>query len=157
MSSFLQGIRRKVPGKCQARRCQKEGCSLTNKGLQSTPCIVDMDCDELRVPQSQKRCDYILFSDEGGDNWMVPVEMQKGNVHAGKICKQLQRGTDFAVRELLSQDAVDRFLPLAVYRGTLKGCVARDLRKSHYKVKFRSKQYEIELRRSKESLASVLS
>lgn len=156
MSNFLEEIREKVPEKCQARRCKKEGCSLTNTQLQSTPFIVDMDCDELPVPPDQKRCDYILFSNEGGHNWMVPIEMKKGSVDPGEVQKQLQAGTNFAASTLLSQNVAIKFKPLAVCGGTLKRSISQELRKSQYKVGFQAGKREIVLRRSGKSLASVL-
>ena len=155
MSNFLKEIREKLPEGCQATRCKKEGCSLTNARLQSTPLIVDMDCDELPVATNQKRCDYILFSEEEGHNWMVPIEMKRGGVDLSEAKKQLQAGTDFATRELLSQGTDIRLKPLAVYGGKLQRFVSQNIKKSRYKIKFRARQYEIELRRSGQSLASV--
>ena len=156
MSGFLNGVRGKVPPGCQAKRCKKNGCSLTMKGLQSKPLIVDMDCNELPISKNQSKCDYILFSDERGHKWMVPIEMKRGDVNLSEIKKQLQAGTDFAERKLLSQDTDVRLQPLAVYGGSLPRFVARQITKSQYKIKFRAKQYGIELRRSRQSLASVL-
>lgn len=156
MSNFLEEIRGKVPEKCQARRCKKEGCSLTNTQLQSTPFIVDMDCDELPVPPDQKRCDYILFSNEGGHNWMVPIEMKKGSVDPGEVQKQLQAGTNFAASTLLSQNVAIKFKPLAVHGGRIERFVYQEFKKSQYKVEFQAGKREIVLRRSGTSLASVL-
>lgn len=157
MSNFLEEIREKVPEKCQARRCKKEGCSLTNTQLQSTPFIVDMDCDELPVPPDQKRCDYILFSNEGGHNWMVPIEMKKGSVDPGEVQKQLQAGTNFAASTLLSPDVAIKFKPLAVHkRKRLKRFVYQEFKKSQYRIRFQAGKHEIELCRSGTSLASVL-
>ena len=156
MSGFLNGIRGKVPQGCQADRCKKKGCSLTMKGLQSKPLIVDMDCDELPISKNQSKCDYILFSDERGHRWMIPIEMKRGDVDLSEIKKQLQAGTDFAARELLPQGTDVGFLPLAVHGGDLPRFVSRQITKSQHKIRFRSKQYGIELRRSGQSLASVL-
>lgn len=156
MSNFLEEIRGKLPEKCKARRCKKEGCSLTHPQLQSTPFIVDMDCDELPVPPDQKRCDYILFSDEGGHKWMVPIEMKKGSVDPSEVQEQLQAGTNFAASKLLSQNVDITFKPLAVHGGTLKRFVSQELKKPQYKVRFQARKYEIEIRRSGTSLAKVL-
>lgn len=87
---------------------------------------------------------------------MIPMEMKRGDVDLSEIQKQLQAGTDFATRELLSQGMDVRFQPLAVHGGSLPCFVARQITKSQYKIKFRAKQYGIELRRSRQSLASVL-
>ena len=155
MSGFLNGLRGKVPQGCQAKRCKKNGCSLTMKRLQSRPLIVDMDCDELPDSKNQSKCDYILFSDERNHRWMISIEMKRGDVDLSEIKKQLQAGTDFAARELLSQGTDVRFLPLAVHGGSLPRFVARQITKSQYKIRFRSKQYGIELHRSGRTLASV--
>ena len=156
MSNFLEEIREKVPEKCQARRCKKGRCPLTNTQLQSTPFIVDMDCDELPVPPDQKRCDYILFSNEGGHNWMVPIEMKKGSVDPGEVQKQLQAGTNFAASKLLSQNVAIKFKPLAVHGGRIERFVSQELKKSQYKVRFQAGKREIKLCRSGTPLASVL-
>ena len=71
MSELVRHVSRQVPVECQAKRCGKEGCSLTLKGIGSTRVIVDMDCKRLQLLDSASRCDCIFVGYHSEENWVA--------------------------------------------------------------------------------------
>ena len=61
---------------------------------------VDLDCAELPLPSTAKRCDFVFFGESEGGAWVVPIELKSGNFSAGSVAAQLQGGADLAHRWL---------------------------------------------------------
>ena len=53
-----------------------------------------VDMDRFLPPGAKERCDFLLVSNR--DNWVVPLELKKGKMHARKTLRQLQAGARVA-------------------------------------------------------------
>lgn len=73
MNDLVRVARKTVPKSCHARRCSRDGCSVSLAGIDEERVIVDMDCEELPIPDIRKRCDYLFI---GKGNWIAPIEMK---------------------------------------------------------------------------------
>ena len=82
--------------------------------------IVDFDKPGSPLGQSETRCDY-LFVANGGRcaDWIAPLELKRGSLHAGHVVRQLRAGAT-AAEGLVSRNKKVRFRPTAVYGGIHK-------------------------------------
>ena len=49
---------------CHAERCKKDRCGLDLTAAPSERVIVDMDCEDLEIPDGESRCDYVFVGKE---------------------------------------------------------------------------------------------
>jgi hypothetical protein len=94
--SGVAAVTSHIPGCCESKRCDKDGCRVSLKGIGKTRVLVDMDCRGLPIPKRRKRCDYLLLADEPCQTWIVPIELKSGGLKATDVVKQLQGGADTA-------------------------------------------------------------
>ena len=154
MSQFLDEVKSRVPSSCQAKRCKKAGCSIDLRGMDpQARAIVDMDCRELGVPGDQKRCDYVVFSSYKRIKWVIPMEMKRGKLD-DSVAEQIQAGVDFADKKFIPEGSGMELQPLCVVGGGGKRATCQEIRRA--KVKFRNREYGIEILRSRGRLAEAL-
>ena len=89
MNKAVVRVASRICDRCQVQRCDKDGCWVDLKGTPSVRLIVDMDCDALRMPDQQKRCDYLFVGEEHGKTYVVPIEFEEW-----KIQRQRSVGAD---------------------------------------------------------------
>ena len=157
MSKPVQAVQVKVPEKCQVKRCRKEGCTVSMAGIRGQRVIVDLDCEDLNLPPNQTLCDYIFFGAKERDadkDWVVPMELKKGNVDVSEVTKQLQGGANIADR-IIPPDASMNFTPV-VASGRLSKIEQRRLRNMSNRVRFRGKSEIVQRIRCGDSLTQVL-
>ena len=154
MSQFLDEVKSRVPPSCQVQRCKKAGCSIDLRGMDpQVRVIVDMDCRELGIPGDQKRCDYVVFSSYERIKWVIPMEMKRGKL-AESVTEQIQAGVDFADKEFIPEGSRIKLQPLCVVGGGCRQTAYQEIRQA--KVKFRNREYGIEILRSRGRLAEAL-
>lgn len=114
-------------------------------------CMIDMDCLELELDPRQKRYDCIFLGSDG--NWVVPIELKKGQPQARHIVEQWQASANF-VASLLPCVLQTRFIPVAVFGGRLRPKQRRLFRE--FKVQFQGKREIVRLLNCGDCLTRVL-
>ena len=115
-----------------------------------------MDCEQLSIPRSQERCDYIFVGTHEGRKWIAAVELKRGNIEVGEVQKQLQAGAEFAESRLSIQQTQLGFRPVAAYGGRLHKSQSAELKKKLNTVKFGQVRYQIKLIRCGSPLVNAL-
>lgn len=92
IDELVRHVRRTIPKTCHDTKLSKNGCQIALTGIGANRVIVDMDCNDLGIAKDQSRCDYIFI---GEGNWVVPMELKRGNVQADEVTKQLRAGAAF--------------------------------------------------------------
>ena len=78
--------------------------------------IIDFDKKGSPSGPNLTLCDYLLIAEgKAGCGWVVPLELQRGCLEAGKVVKQLQAGARIAEKLISSEDQI-KFRPVAVSR-----------------------------------------
>ena len=156
MSGAVQAVKRSVPKRCHATSCNKDGCKVGLKGLQSNRIIVDMDCEALGIPDNQKRCDYLYVGEKRKPQVMaqvVPIELKSGKVSsASDAVEQLQKGADQAGGWLPPKLRFE-FVPVLVH-GKIHKIIRTQLRSR--KVWFRGRLTQVKLLKCGAQLTTVL-
>ena len=157
MSKLAQAIQVEVSEKCQVKKCKKEGCTVSMAGIRGQRVIIDLDCEDLKLPSNQTKCDYIFFGAKERDadeDWVVPMELKKGSVDISEVAKQLQGGSNVADR-IIPHDASMNFIPV-VASGNFSKHEQRQLRNRSNNVRFRGRSVIIQRIRCGDSLTQVL-
>ncbi len=150
--SLVDQARQNIDDECLARRCRRDGCSLTLAGLAQPFLLIDMDHERSPSDKSGgKNCDYILVGDE--DHWIAPLELKRGKLHAKDVVAQIQAGAT-AADKFVPHGVRTRFRPVAAYGGKAHRAELRLLTTS--RVRFRSQKSRIALVRCGTSLLGAL-
>ena len=151
MSDLVRQVRQKIPRNCQDTKLSRNGCRIRLERIASR-IIVDMDCKDLPIASNQPRCDYIFV---GRENWVVPMELKRGNVEANEVTMQLRAGAAFAER-IVPSGADVRFRPVVGYGGKLHRSQSQALKRKGAKIRFQGKEYEVRAIRCDRQLEPVL-
>ena len=153
MTSLVEQVRASVPPSCIAKRCRKKRCLVNLTGAPRPSVLIDVDCHELRISQTSRRCDFVFVSDEGG--WVVPLELKRGNLDANEAVEQLRAGARFA-EGVVPKGASVQFLPIAVCGGRVHHIERRKLRSNASRIRFRGQYVYIELLKCGQPLTQAL-
>ena len=118
MKGVVAQVAGRVCSRCHAKRCKKEGCGVDLKGAHPVRVIVDMDCDALRLPDEQKRCDYLFFGEERDMTCVAPIELKSGRLSASTVFEQIEGGVGMA-DAWLPEGISFRFVPVLVHGRTI--------------------------------------
>ena len=110
MTELVKVVSDRVPSSCRASNCDKEGCRVSMKDAPPQRVLVDLDCNDLELAPTSKRCDYVFVGDDGVESWVAPIELKGGRFKALQVAKQLQGGAEAADR-WLPPDSSFRFVP----------------------------------------------
>ena len=154
--TITKEVRDAVSDACITRRCREQNCVLSLNGTSQQAFAIDMNHDDSPVDQNQTHCDFLFVGSLAGETeeWIVPIELKKGEISAGEARDQLQAGADAADR-LVPRDLDLRFLPLAV-SGSMARAERNQLRKSSHRIRFRSQMVLAERTRCGSELADIL-
>lgn len=152
IDELVRHVRRTIPKTCHDTKLSKNGCQIALTGIDANRVIVDMDCNDLGIAKDQSRCDYIFI---GEGNWIVPMEMKRGNIQADEVTKQLRAGAAFAERIVPPETDIS-FRPVVAYGGKLHRSQSEALKRKGSKIRFQNKMYEVKPIRCKAPLARVL-
>ena len=86
-----------------------------------------MDCDALKVPRQQKRCDYLFIGEEGTATWIAPIELKSGGLRATEVLDQLQGGMR-ALEPCLPQGISFQLVPVLAHGKAIRPYELRKLR-----------------------------
>lgn len=141
MSGPVAAVANRVPGCCHAVRCDRDRCQVDLKGAPSVRLLIDMDCDALKIPRQQKRCDYLFIGEEGTTTWIVPIELKSGRLKASEVLDQLKGGVG-AVEPLLPQGILFQLVPVLAHRKPIHRIERNKLRSGEIQLRGQPKQIE---------------
>ena len=121
MTGLVASVRGKIDPECLASgKLIKDGCRISMKGVPIQHLVINFDDKAWQKRQDQTSCDYLFFADcDEGSDWVVPLELKRGHLPAGKVISQLQAGARFAENIVPSNKQV-RFRPIAAFNGISK-------------------------------------
>ena len=161
MSSLANAVRASVSEECLTTRCQKEGCkvSLPSSGRfpdrQRPYSVIDMDHSESPVPQDGQRCDFLFIGECKSQDWIVPLELKRGQPTVSEIVPQLRAGASIA-EEIVPSGEKPKLRPVAAYGGELKKHQWNLFKDKANRVKFRNQREGVRLIRCGASLEQAL-
>ena len=150
---LVDDVSARAPDACLTNRARGQGCSVNLSGAPSPYVLIDMDCRALGISQRARRCDFIFFSDDG--NWVIPLELKRGKIHASEVVAQLKAGAAFAER-MVPRGAEVKFLPVAVHGGRVYPAERKALLNKASIIRFRGKAESVELLKCGQRLADAL-
>jgi len=120
VTNLVEIVRSKIKGQCVAKRCKKDGCSVSLKCAPKQHLIIDFDKLGSPLGQADKRCDYLFVANESASrSWLVPLELKKSRADAKEVVKQLKAGADIA-KKLVPSNIEINFRPIVAHRGIRK-------------------------------------
>ena len=150
--TLVDQVRQNIDEECLARRCRRDGCTLTLESLEQPFLLIDMDHKQSPSDRRGGRnCDYIFVGNEG--NLIAPLELKRGKLHAKVVVAQIQAGATVADK-IVPRGVRTRFRPVAAYGGTAHRAELRLLTTS--RVRFRSQENRIALVRCGTPLLGAL-
>lgn len=156
MTKLSSCVEKKIPPECRVKKCRRNGCSVSLQGFSPSKLIINMDCEQLGICGSLENCDYIVFGAASETEWIVPLELKRGNVEAAKVRNQIQEGTNYVEKELLDSETSAQFRPVVVFKGKVHRSQTQKLKEKQCKVKFQNEDFEVILLRSGKKLMEVL-
>ena len=148
---LVDDVSANVPNSCLVSRARAQGCSVSLPGTPASRLLIDMDCRELGLDQRASRCDYLFVGDDG--DWVVPMELKRGNIRASEVSRQLQAGARFAER-VIPRRANVNFLSVVAHGGKVDRTERRALESTQFR--FRGKSVGVELIRCGQPLSDAL-
>ena len=143
MREHIRGLARTIPDSCRTNRCDKDGCKVGLEGAPHERVVIDMDCEELEIPDDQPRCDYLFIGEQNNTTWVVPIELKSGRVGSVTTVKSQLDGGAKAANEWLSQDISFQFIPILAHGRSIHRDDLKKLRSR--KIQFRGKKRGISL------------
>lgn len=137
---IAQQVSKGLDKSCLAKRCKRDGCSISMAGISSSKILINVDSRKFpanirNILKGRKRCDFIFLgkiNSQTGD-WVIPLELKKGRVDTNEVVSQLQTGADIA--EILVQHVSDISFGAVVASGRIDKKERGELRR--YRVSFR--------------------
>ena len=161
MSSLANAVRAGVSEECLTTRCQKEGCKVSLPRIGRFPdrqrpyVVIDMDHSESPASQDGQRCDFLFIGNCKSQDWVVPLELKRGQPTVSEIVPQLQAGASIA-EGIVPNDAELKFRPVAAYGGELKKHQWNRFKDRANRIKFRKQREGVRLIRCGTSLEQAL-
>ena len=138
MKGHIRELARTVPDGCRANRCDKDGCKVSLEGAPHERVVIDMDCEELEIPDNQPRCDYLFIGEQNNTTWVAPIELKSGRVGSVTTVKSQLDGGAKTANEWLSRGISFQFIPILAHGRSIHRDDLKKLR--NRKIQFRGKK-----------------
>ncbi len=161
MSNLSNAVREEVSEECLTTRCQKVGCKVSLPSIGGFPdrqrpyAVIDLDHSQSPAPQDRLRCDFLFIGECKSQDWVVPLELKRGQPTANEIVPQLRAGASIA-EDIVPRNAEVKFRPVAAYGGELKRHQWNHFRKKVNWIRFRNQSEGVRLIRCGASLEQAL-
>lgn len=121
MTGLVERAREKLDARCLVEgRLNKEGCRVLMTGAPAPRLVVDFDKPGSPRHPDAPHCDYLFIGEDvNGLDWVAPLELKRGRLHADEIVRQLQAGADAAERFVSESESI-KFRPVAATGRTPK-------------------------------------
>ncbi len=154
MCGVVERLRDELPEGTTVKRCSAKGCNVPLKDAPSPHLVLDLDHPFFRL-KDKIHCDFLYIScgGNGGDNWVVPLELKRGSPDATELVSQLQAGSNFA-QAWIPEDHKTQFRPVGAFGGRLHKSQWDRLRRA--RILYRRKRYEVKLIRCRTPLSVAI-
>ena len=139
MKGLVATVSDAVPDRCHSKSCDKERCKLSVRIAKVEWVLVDLDCRELHIPRSRKRCDYVFVGEKRTKAWVAPIELKSGRFDAAEVVAQLQGGAE-TVEAWLPDDSAFQFVPVLAHGRDLRIKQRNEFRSSKVRLRDRIRQ-----------------
>ena len=114
MTALLERVRLALDPGCLVRRgLNKDGCKILITNAPGPRLIVDFDKPGSPLAREATRCDYLLVAEGQQEfDWIAPLELKRGQLHADQVVRQLQAGAS-AAEKLVPRGEPVKFRPVA--------------------------------------------
>lgn len=117
MPDRLAGIKERWGTQALVTTCQKEGCRIPMRALDSPSALYNLDKQGSPLdPDTETRCDYIFFTEHDSTIDVLALELKKGGGRPNEVQRQIQAGASVA-EKLFSWGEAVRFTPVLVHGG----------------------------------------
>lgn len=121
MKGLVATVSNAVPDRCHSNSCDKERCKLSVRIAKVKWVLVDLDCEEIHIPRSRKRCDYVFVGEKRTKAWVALIELKSGRFHAAEVIAQLQGGAETVEeKKWLPDDSAFQFVPVLAHGRDLR-------------------------------------
>ena len=95
---MIDAISEQVNQECIRKKgLQKEGCKVSLKNAPQPRLVIDLDKLSCVCTENQTKCDYLFIAEPSEQpNWIVPIELKKGQPKVKEVERQLQAGAEIA-------------------------------------------------------------
>ena len=116
MCGLVEQLKNGLPEGTIVKRCSKEGCKVPLKNAPSPHLVMDLDHPYFDL-KDKTHCDFLFISCDcnGGDNWVMPLELKRGSPDATEMVSQLQAGSGVAEARIPDEHKTHSFR-LGAYR-----------------------------------------
>ena len=110
---MIDAVSEQVNQECiKKNRLQKSGCKVSLDNAPQPRLIIDLDKLNCAYIENQARCDYLFIAEPSEQpNWIVPIELKKGQPKVREVERQLQAGAEIAA-SLVPRDIDAKFCPV---------------------------------------------
>ena len=156
MTGLVENVRDRLDDRCLVKGgLRKEGCKVSLAGAPTPQLVIDFDQPGAPLSQDATRCDYLFVADSAdGVGWIAPLELKKGQLHAGDTARQLQSGAS-AAEKLVHPNQPVRFRPVAA-TGSVSKAERKLLKAPRNRIRFHQQIEPVILMKCGTPLASVL-
>ena len=136
--------------KALVRQCKRIGCNVSMKGISSKFLLLDLDEQGAPLSTSEKRGDYLFFTEHESVFYAIALELMKGGAGPGKVKGQLQASARAAERIFSPHESVSLTPVLVHGGGTHKASWDR------IRIKFRKANLPVRRERCGTSMLKIL-
>lgn len=143
MTGIVDAFRKKFSyAEISGGKLTRDGCKVSLAGAPRKHMVLDLDRRGLPLAGHETRCDFLFIAENvRGANFVVPMELKRGEFKAGKIVEQLQAGTKF-VEDHLPDDESPHLIPVAA-TGSISTAMGMALKRNQIYVSFLGKKSAI--------------
>lgn len=137
MTGVVEVVRGRTEKTCiKSGGLRKEGCAVSLQGAPKPRLIIDFDKPGSPLQRQQTRCDYLFVAEAPtGPDWVVPMELKRGEMDASEVVGQLKAGAR-AAEQLVPSTLAVTFRPVAAFGGGITKAQRNALRAPRNKVPF---------------------
>ena len=156
MNNTVSSIVSHIDSRCLKKGgLKKNGCVVKLTNISQDKAVIDFDCNYLNLDGRISKCDYLVFCEYRGKDFVVPVELKKRLINSvGNVVKQLQAGACFT--EKIKGISKDRIFVPVLASGTLSKRERTKLRDQRNRIKYSGNFYFVIRLECGENLVNAL-
>ena len=153
--NLLKELRKAVDERCIHKgRIRNQGCTVRMTDVPHSRLVIDLDKPGSPLGASETRCDYfVVVERDSKPILVVPLELQKGKLDAGKVFRQLKAGAR-ALEKIISKHHSVSFLPVAACRSSMRQ-QRNALKANNFRIRLHNHDVPVEVIKCGSSLADA--
>ena len=153
--NLLKELRKAIDEKCIHKgRLRKQGCTVNMTDVPPSRLVIDLDKPGSPLCNTETRCDYfVIVERESKPILVVPLELQKGELDAKKVFRQLKAGAG-ALEKIIPKHNSVSLLPVAACRSSLRE-QRKALREKKFRIRLHNHDVPVDVIKCGSSLADA--